>query len=94
MNIEDARKHCETEIADVMQILRSAEFTGRTLTPSEAALLGIETTIATLGLVYLDRLEAENRTPISVQVHVPPSSGDTDNVQVVPVAYGTPETTA
>ena len=94
MNIEDARKHCETEIADVMQILRSAEFTGRTLTPSEAALLGIESTIAILGLIYLDRLEAEDGAPINVQVHTSPSSGDTDNVQAVPVAYGTPETTA
>jgi len=94
MNIEDARKHCETEIADVMQILRSAEFTGRTLTPSEAALLGIESTIAILGLIYLDRLEAEDRTPINVQVHVPPSSGGNGNRLNVPVAYGTPETTA
>ena len=94
MKIEEARKHCETEIADVTQILRLAEFTGHTLTPSEAALFGIVSTVATLGLIYLDRLEAENRTPISVQVHVPPSSGDTDNVQAVPVAYGTPETTA
>jgi len=94
MNIEEARKHCENEIKGVETILQGYKDSGCMPTISELALIGLHSTVASLGLVWLHRLEAEDGAPINVQVHVPPSSGGNGNVQAVPVAYGTPETTA
>ena len=94
MNIEEARRRCENEIKSAETILQRYKDSACMPTISELALIGLESIVASLGLVWLDRLEAEDGAPINVQVHTSPSSGDTDNVQAVPVAYGTPETTA
>jgi len=68
MDIEEARTHCKQEIESVEAILQSA----RILTFSEMARLGIEYTVAALGLVWLDRLEAGDRAAMTANIRVSP----------------------